>query len=404
MLNFLKKEINLSFLINPFYIYCATFSLSIFIYSWGWSSIYPEISYSLIFFLLCTFSISVILGRVFSRCQNFSSGKERRFRNHYLLLDIIFYLIIFLGILDVSLTGYVPFLDRSRNHLEFGFPVLDPIFNSLSIFFSVFFFQTFLESRRKRYIIYLLIIIVLQLFIFRRSTVIWILTASTFLFIRYRKQIRAIVLLSSLLFIPLISYGFGLYGNVRNDLGKSYIMNELGPSEYFKSSGINSNHYLTYLYLSSPLANLQNTINQENGFTNDGELKDFLFYSILPQSLTKRIERPLKLSAPEYNLIHPHLIVGTFLFLSFSSLGWLGMILMILYLIIYIITCLVVIRRWDSFSMTTYSILVTTVALLTFANFLNRLDVMLTLFVYPVVFHYVFRFAGNELSEPLISK
>jgi hypothetical protein len=33
----------------------------------------------------------------------------------------------------------------------------------------------------------------------------------------------------------------------------------------------------------------------------------------------------------------------------------------------------------------------TTITLLIFSNFLNRLDVILMLFVYPVLFHFIFK-------------
>lgn len=397
MSNFLSKEVPLAFLINPFYIYCATFSLSIFLYLWGWSSLYPEFSYPLILYFIITFGISIILGRISGKFRILEFIKEPKSRNHFLLLDLIFLVIILMGILDVYLTGYIPVLDRSRNHLDFGFPVIDPIFSSLSIFFSVFFFQTFLESRRKRYFIYFILLIVFQLLIFRRSTVIWILTASVIIFILDRKRLKTIVLLICFLSIPLISFGFGIYGNFRNNLGKSYVMNDLAPAERFKNSGINPNHYLTYLYFSSPLANLQSNVNHEDGFTNNGKLRDFMFNCILPQSLTLRLKDPLKLPVPEYSLIHPHLIAGSFLLVSYSTLGWLGMIFMFFLLILYIITCTVIIRRWNTFSLTTYAILLTTVSLLTFSNFLNRLDVLLTLFVYPVIFHFVFKSANSDL-------
>ena len=400
MLNPLKQEVNLSFLINPFYIYCATFALSIFVYSWSWSGLYPEFSYSLMVFFLCTFGLSIIFFRILKSELNLTFNKILRDRSHYLLLDFIFFIIITLGILNIYLTGYLPVLDRSHGHLAFGVPGLDPLFNSLSIFFSVFFFQTFLESRKKRYIIYFILIIIFHLLIFRRSAVIWILTSSVFMFILNRKNIKTIVLLVCFLCVPLISFGFGIYGNMRNNLGQSYIMNELGPSEHFKNSGISHNHYLTYIYLSSPLANLQNTIDRGEGFTNNGEFKKFVFYCIIPQSLTLRLEKSRKLSAPEYTLIHPHLIVGSFLLLSYSSLGWLGMILMFLFLFVYIVACILLIKRWNTFNLTTYSILITAVSLLTFSNFLNRLDVILTLFVYPVIFHYVFKLTSNALSVP----
>ena len=46
--------------------------------------------------------------------------------------------------------GYLPVLDRSHDYREFGMPVIDPVFNSLSIFFSVFFFQSYLGGKKEK--------------------------------------------------------------------------------------------------------------------------------------------------------------------------------------------------------------------------------------------------------------
>ena len=75
---------------------------------------------------------------------------------------------------------------------------------------------------------------------------------------------------------------------------------------------------------------------------------------------------------------------------SFYTLGWAGMIIMLLFLFAFILLCLLVIKKWDTFSAATYAILSTTITLLIFSNFLNRLDVILMLFVYPVLFHFIF--------------
>ena len=179
------------------------------------------------------------------------------------LTDIIFCLLILLGVVNILYMGFIPVLDRSHNYREFGMPVIDPLFNSLSIFFSVFLFHSFLDTRKKRFLIYLLIILIFQAIIFRRSAMMWIITSSSFLFILYIRKIRILVIVLSIISIPVFSYCFGLYGNFRSNLTKSFVINDLGASETFKNSGISYNHYMTYLYLSSPLANLQKNIDNK---------------------------------------------------------------------------------------------------------------------------------------------
>jgi len=386
MLKLLKLRINLGFLVNPFYIFSFAFFLAVVVYLWGWSAIFPKLSACLLGFLIISTILFVIVGHTID-----IKILIRNQANNYEYLDeIIFGFIITLGILNVIMMGYLPILSQSHDYRQFGIPVLDPVFSSLSIFFSAFFFQSFLVSKKRKLLLFVFILLVFQILIFRRSTIVWIVTSSSFLYLFYKQKINLLIIIASIACLPVLSYCFGYFGNKRSNLSESYVINDLGASDSFKSSGISYNHYITYLYVSSPLANLQRNVNEGHGFINKGDLNNFFFYNILPQSFTMRMEESLKLTPPGCFLIMPHLIVGTFLMVSFFTLGWLGMTLMLLYLFLIIILCLLVIKKWDTFSVSTFSILVTTVSLLIFSNFLNRLDVLLMLFVYPVLFHFLY--------------
>jgi hypothetical protein len=172
-------------------------------------------------------------------------------------------------------------------------------------------------------------------------------------------------------------------------------MNGLEASEKFKNLNISHNHYMTYLYISSPLANLQENIEKAGTTIKKTDFKEFLFYCLIPESFTLRLENPLELSPPVCYLITPDLIAGSFLMVAFYTLGWTGMTIMFLYLSLFILVCLVLIRKWKTFSSVTISLLSATVSLLIFANFLNRLDVILMLFVYPVLFHFIYTLNSN---------
>jgi hypothetical protein len=387
MSDLLKKKIDFSFLVNPFYIYCIAFSFSLLLYIWGWSKLFPPLSAGLVLFLVITFILFIIAGKITAKKLPVFFNFQRLNQK---LTDIIFYLLILIGVVNILYMGFIPVLDRSHNYKEFGMPVIDPLFNSLSIFFSVFLFHSFLDTRRKRFLIYFLIILLFQAIIFRRSAMMWIMTSSLFLLILYIRKIRILVTVLSIISIPAFSYCFGLYGNFRSNLTKSFVINDLGASETFKNSGISFNHYMTYLYLSSPLANLQENIDNKGGELKNDDFKDFLFYCLVPQSLTLRLEKHLHLLPPSTHLISPNLIVGTFYMVSFYTLGWPGMISMVLFLFLYIILCLLVIKRWNICGLETLSLLSATVCMLIFSNFLNRLDVILMLFVYPVIFHFLF--------------
>ena len=387
MLRLLKKKVDIGFIVNPFYLYCIAFSVALLVYSFGWSKIFPELSKSLILFLIVTFVLFLPAGYVLMK-------KKNEFINHNALNlswnDIIFTIIILLGSINILLMGYLPLIDRSHNYREFGMPVIDPIFNTLSIFFSVFLMHSFLDTKKKRFLIYFIIILAIQVVIFRRSTIIWILTSSSFLFLMYRKRISLLVLIAGIICLPLFSFLFGIYGNARSNLTKTFVLNDLGASDVFKNSGISYNHYATYLYVSSPLANLQENIDRRDVKLNDGDLKRFLFYCIIPESFTLRLEKPLKLLQPSCFLITPNLIAGSFYMVGFYILGWSGMILLFIFLFLFILLCFLILRKWSACRLETISLLSTAVSLLIFSNFLNRLDVILLLFVYPVLFHWIY--------------
>lgn len=387
MSGLLKQRVSLAFLINPFYLYCVSFSLAIFLYLWRWSRIYPELSAGLLLFFAITFSLFGFAGHIFRKKYKiiFNDSRSCRYLN-----DVIFGLIIFLGIINVISMGYLPVLAQTHDYREFGVPVIDPLFNTLCIFFSVFFFHSFLESRNKKFVIYIFIILLIQIVLYRRSTIVWILTSTSFLYLVYKRNLNLLIILAAFISLPFISYFFGLYGNTRSHLTKTLIMNDLGASDVFKNTNLSANHYMTYLYISSPLANLQKNINESTGFLNNKDMKDFFFYSLIPESVTLRLEQPLNLRPPVCNLIVPHLIAGSFFMISFFTLGWFGMIFMMVLLVTFIVLCLAITKKWDKFNLTTYSLLATTVSLLIFSNFLNRLDVIVMLFVYPVLFHLIY--------------
>ena len=396
MRGLLKIRVNLGFLVNPFYLYCIAFSIPIIAYLLGWSKIFPGLSAYLILFFAVTFIIFIFAG--YQLIQKRQDLFIRHPFNQY-LYDIIFWLIILLCFINIFYMGYLPILDRTHNYREFGMPVVDPLFNSLCIFFSVNYFHSFLDTRKKKFIIYFLLILFIQIVLFRRSSIIWIITSSTFLFLLYKKKVSLLIITAGIISIPLLSYCFGLYGNARSKLSKSFVLNELGASDAFKNSGISYNHYMTYLYVSSPLANLQENINKRGEEVKKGDARDFLFYCLIPETFTIRLEKPLHLSPPVCNLITPELIAGSIFMVSFYTLGWYGMIIMFFYLFIFILLGSYVNRKWNTFGLEAFSLLSATVSLSIFSNFLNRLDVIMMLFIYPVLFHFIFTKPGKSAGS-----
>lgn len=384
MFPFLKTKVNLRFFINPFFLYCIAFFVAILVYILGWSRMFTPLSPLLILFIALTFVLFISAGLYLERRGlNFKSVTIHD--SHF--SEVLFGVIILLGVMNVLYMGYLPLADHTHDYRKFGMPVVDPLFNTLSIFFALVMVHSFLDTHKKKYLIYFLIVLIIQILLYRRSTIVWILLSSSILYIVYIKKIRLLLILGGIILLPILSNLFGLYGNTRSNLSESFVLNDLGASDDFKNSGLSHNHYMTYLYVSSPLANLQKNIDQRTNGLKKGDIKNFIFYCLVPESITMRLEKSLQMSKPECYLISPNLIVGTFYMVAFYTLGWTGMIIMFLSLSAFILVSLVIIRKYDAYALETYSLLSAFVCLLIFSNFMNRLDVIIMLFVYPVFFH-----------------
>ena len=288
----------------------------------------------LICFLIVSFVLFLIAGYKFGT----KNGVFLYHNEEARLLDgIIFFVILVLGIINIGYMGYLPIIDRSHDYRNFGMPVIDTLFNTMSIFFSIYFIQSYLSKKNKIKLLYFSVILLFQIFIFRRSTIVWILTSAVFLFILNKQKITFLHILAGIIFIPIFSFFFGLYGNIRSNLSDTFVIDDLDASDAFIRSGVHHNHYMTYLYIASPLANLQKNINEDDSFYNRRDLKGLFFYSLVPESITMRLEERLGLNHPDCNLITHELIVGTFFMISYYTMGWFGMIIMFLFLAVYIV-------------------------------------------------------------------
>lgn len=208
-----------------------------------------------------------------------------------------------------------------------------------------------------------------------------------FLYIKQKGKFPAYFFLVGLILLYIGSFCFGLFGNKRSNLDRSFVINDLRASSSFEILEISHNHYMTYLYICSPLANLQKNIDGSKGFLNNNDIKDFVFYSLIPPSLTRRVEGLFYLSPPNCGLISPYLIVGSYYMIGFKTLGWLGMIILAIGLIFYIVAVVLLIPRKSPFYMITIVLLSTTISMLIFDNMLIRLDVILMVFGYPYIFY-----------------
>ena len=216
------------------------------------------------------------------------------------------------------------------------------------------------------------------------------LLTSLFIYLHYvdRVKIKNKIKLAISVIVGL--FLFGVIGNLRS--GGDYIYIQSQATEEFMESSIPKEFYWTYLYVASPLANFQNTVNKSH--VEDYDFLGFIFYENLPQIISKNLGASLHLEQRDLVRIVPWLTVGTTYAKSFSYLGWFGPYLLFLgNLFIYLVVIFFLVPKKSNYHVTTIAVLSVIVLLNIFSNILVVTGISFQL-AYCIIFSF---FEGKKL-------
>jgi hypothetical protein len=376
----------LKLLKNPLYLYVLGFTLAFLVYTLDWSEIYPDITFEMKLFFTVTFiaflSFGIIIDKLKLIQKTGSSTKLPVIRKG-------FYFLLFFYSLEFALEKDIPLISKllgigGVHYLEFGIPLLHGILISFNSFLIAHSFTTYLSTGNRKVLnYYILLYIPALLFISRSILVLGVLT-SLFVYLHFLGTVKwtSLFKLGILLIVGL--YTFGAIGNLRS--GGAYLYEQSYATEDFMESSIPKEFYWTYLYVASPLANFQNTVNKRE--VEYPYFIGFIFYENLPQIISKNLGDPLGIEHRDLVRITPWLTVGTTYAKSYSYLGWLGpYLLFLINLIIYLLIILFLVPRKSSFHVTTISILSVIILMNIFSNMLVVTGISFQL-VYCIFFSY----------------
>ncbi|WP_420603496.1 O-antigen polymerase [Flagellimonas sp.] len=370
---------------NPFFIYILGFTLAFFVYALDWSEIYPSLTtevkifFTITFITFIFFAIAVHQLKLIRRAP--ATTKQK-------LITICFYLIIALYFLEFLYERDVPLLAKLMgrpgiDYKEFGIPLLHGTLISFNSFLIAHSFTVYMSTKRKKALTYYLLLYVPALFILNRSIIVFGLLTSLFIYmhfigrIKVKNQLKLAVLAFTALFL------FGVVGNLRS--GGDYIYTQSKATKDFMESSMPKEFYWTYLYVASPLANFQNTINKKS--VGEYDFMGFVFYENLPRIISKNLGGPLQVERKDLVRIVPWLTVGTTYARSFSYLGWYGPYLLFFSnLLVYLMVIYLVPRR-SSYHTTTIGVLSVIVLLNIFTNMLIVTGISFQL-AYCVIFAF----------------
>lgn len=388
--------------VNPFYLYSIALISILLMYNLNWSELYPKISFTSYIFFVITIIITTILGyHLQKKLDCMENIKKNELNVNFITIIIVILLVAdFIYAKSIPLVEIAIIKKANYTHFDFrGIPLFHGFLISFISFFAIYLFDKFLSEKNLKYLYLFLINLLPSILLYNRGmfTMILISCLSVFAITKLKSFINLKYIIILIIPILIFLYGFGVAGNLRQnkdikDINKiytnsDYIMYVGEASENFKSSIVPKSFFWSYLYMTSPLANLENTIQSKPPYVavNLENTIKFLNYSILPNFISEKLNIPYE----EATLITPSLTVSTAFSEAYTFLGWIGIIALFIYWILMVFVYIIVMPKSSAYFITGISVLNT----ITVLNFFDNMMVFSPLsfqLIYPILFMLIF--------------
>ena len=354
-------------IINPFYLYIYVFVIILMLYSLHWSILLPDLSIELIVFLLITFILSLIYGLHIQKCR------KSFFSNPFDVSINVNRRVVLLGILYVLEFLYakrLPLLEillGTEGFVHFGgIPTIHVLLVTYTVFFSTFIFHRLIcNFSRKLLYNFLIIAFFPPLLMVNRGMLFTIFFACLFVYLFSLKAFKRKILIYCIISISLALYLFSIIGSVRinDDENSTVFVAFTQPTDDFESLGISNMFLWPYMYIASPIGNLQNCIDI---YQPTGSFSTFFWKCICPDFISKHFYKS-ELDSPP--LISPVSNVSTMYTDAYAQLGYLGMgILFVMQTFVLYTVLLAFSAKKNPYYTTTVSLSCSVVILNAFAN------------------------------------
>ncbi|MDB5249670.1 MAG: hypothetical protein JWQ40_4064 [Segetibacter sp.] len=373
---------------NPYIIYCFAFLFVMLLYPLRWSALYPELSTGLICFLSATIFINFFAGLIVHN-TNYLSYTTIDYDKRKIWLFTA--LIILSYIAECLYMGVIPIYDISTggdyDYTSFGIPTFHVVVVTFNSFWAVFIFHNMISEKKRGLIIPYILCLVPSIVIFNRAMFLLIIASSLFVLLMSAKNILTI-LFKIFIFLILILFLFGIAGNVRltrGDSANDIILAVGHATDKFEKSPVPDQFFWAYLYSTSSLGNLQETINAHRVSEPSFE-KAALFINseIFPDFISKRNEYLFK-HIEAIDQISASFTVGTVYARSFAYFRWWGMVAMYIYMFLFNLCVIFSLTKSSKYFVTGVAILNCVILFSIFDNMFTFSGLVLQL-AYPILF------------------
>lgn len=381
-------------MVNPYFCYCLGFTTALLLYGAGWSDLYPALSAGLVVFLLLTIIAHALMGVRFARKYNpcFTHLAVSINCAPWLVTAFLYAL----WIAEFTYCGGIPLvkilLNQPFDYKLFGIPTLHVLIVTLSSFYTVFLFHQYLSRRSLQIFFLFWLNLLAAVLIYNRGMLLFNISAAAVLFVIYQGRLSREFVLWCLPGVLVLSLLFGVLGTLRvsHDAGTGYandrFLQTAGASEAFVQSAVPSEFFWVYLYVTSPLANLQTNVSLNDPLPfSHTSFAAWVNNEILFDFISKRINSYTGDTRAIQKRIHGPFNAPTVYSGSYSHLGWTGVILMSIFVLALPVIFVRILPLTSPFFLTGYVLLTALFLFMIFDNTIRFTGLSFQL-TYPVIF------------------
>ncbi|MGL5623930.1 O-antigen polymerase [Cetobacterium sp.] len=276
-------------MLNPFIAYSLIWSMVVFLYELKYSFLYPNISMELYVFISFSILSSLLIGILYN--SNIKKNiKNIKIENYNIKFPLY---LIFLGnlIQILYVKGQVPIiqiLTKTGSYTDFkGIKTFFTILMVYNSYISCMSFAIYNYTKKTIYIYIYIVLLSVNIIYYNRGGIMISLVIATLIFFS-NKKISTVKIITLLILVLLILWGVGVAGNIRsksewNDSSKILYLGKISD-EYPKNIPVE--YFWSYIYITSPLGNLQKTLLEVEPNYN---LNEYIVKNIIPDFLSKRL-------------------------------------------------------------------------------------------------------------------
>jgi hypothetical protein len=222
-----------------------------------------------------------------------------------------------------------------------------------------------------------------------------VFSAMIFLYLMRVKSISLKTIIKPAIIVGVVFYLFGVVGNIRAEQtkdDKEFLLRVAGATDSFIDSGVPVEFYWSYIYIISPIGNLQYLVTEKESRFDIHNIGLFTTTELFPDFISKRLvtlfgyeDELAKDEATDY-LVTPLLNATTTYYKSYLILGYAGLVIMYISIMFSALFYPLLIKRNSKYYLTALASLNAIILLGTFNNMWFAVG---TILLWPIIFGIV---------------